>query len=32
MVGDPVRPLFVPAEKRKGSVLDLDGFRTKALR
>jgi uncharacterized OB-fold protein len=31
-VGDPVRPLFVPAEKRKGSILDLDGFRTNALR
>jgi uncharacterized OB-fold protein len=31
-VGDPVRPLFVPAEKRKGSVLDIDGFQTKALR
>ena len=28
-VGDPVRPLFVPAEKRKGSILDLEGFRTK---
>jgi len=30
--GEPVGPLFVPAEKRKGSILDLDGFRTKALR
>jgi uncharacterized protein len=31
-VGDPVRPLFVPANKRTGSILDLDGFRTKVLR
>jgi uncharacterized OB-fold protein len=29
-VGEPVRPLFVPAEKRKGSILDLDGFRVTA--
>jgi uncharacterized protein len=27
-VGDPVRPLFAQAEKRKGSILDLEGFRT----
>jgi len=27
-VGDPVRPLFAPVEKRKGSILDLEGFRT----
>jgi uncharacterized protein len=26
--GDPVRLLFAPAEKRKGSILDLEGFRT----
>ncbi len=29
-LGDPVRPLFAPAEKRKGSILDLEGFRTNA--
>jgi len=29
-VGDPVRPLFAPAEERKGSILDLEGFRTSA--
>jgi len=29
-LGDPVRPLFAPAERRKGSILDLEGFRTKA--
>ncbi|MDA4115473.1 MAG: Zn-ribbon domain-containing OB-fold protein [Thaumarchaeota archaeon] len=29
-LGDPVRPLFVSAERRKGSILDLEGFRTKA--
>lgn len=29
-LGDPVRPLFAPAERRKGSVLDLEGFRTSA--
>jgi uncharacterized protein len=27
-VGDPVRPFFAPAEKRRGSILDLEGFRT----
>ena len=27
-VGDPVRPLFAPSEKRRGSILDLEGFRT----
>jgi uncharacterized OB-fold protein len=31
-VGDPVRPLFPRAEKRKGSILDLEGFRTQVLR
>ncbi|MGH9919714.1 MAG: Zn-ribbon domain-containing OB-fold protein [Nitrososphaerales archaeon] len=31
-LGDPVRPLFAPAERRKGSPLDLEGFRTKAKR
>lgn len=29
-VGGPVRPFFALAEKRKGSILDLEGFRTKA--
>jgi uncharacterized protein len=29
-LGDPVRPLFAPAERRRGSILDLEGFRTKA--
>lgn len=27
-VGEPVRPVFAPAERRAGSVLDLEGFRT----
>jgi uncharacterized OB-fold protein len=27
-VGDPVAPLFVPREQRRGSILDLAGFRT----
>jgi uncharacterized protein len=27
-VGDLARPLFAPAEKRSGSILDLEGFRT----
>jgi uncharacterized protein len=31
-VGDPVRPLFAPADRRKGSILDLEGFRTSVLR
>ncbi|HEV2389802.1 MAG TPA: Zn-ribbon domain-containing OB-fold protein [Nitrososphaerales archaeon] len=31
-IGDPVRPLFAPAEKRRGSILDLEGFRTSARR
>lgn len=31
-IGDPVRPLFAHAEKRKGSILDLEGFRTTARR
>lgn len=31
-IGEPVRPLFAPAEKRKGSILDLVGFRTSARR
>ncbi|HVC26631.1 MAG TPA: Zn-ribbon domain-containing OB-fold protein [Nitrososphaerales archaeon] len=29
-VGDPVRPLFAPVAERKGSILDLVGFRTSA--
>jgi uncharacterized OB-fold protein len=28
-VGDPVKPLFAPPEKRMGSILDIDGFQTK---
>jgi uncharacterized OB-fold protein len=31
-VGDPATPRFAPIEKRTGSVLDLEGFRTSALR
>ncbi len=31
-VGDPVTPLFVPREQRKGSILDLEGFRTAVRR
>jgi uncharacterized OB-fold protein len=31
-VGDPVTPRFAPIERRTGSVLDLDGFRTSVLR
>jgi len=31
-VGDPVMPLFLPHEKRKGSILDLKGFRTAVRR
>lgn len=31
-VGEPVRPLFAPAEKRKGSILDLEGFQTRVRR
>ena len=31
-VGDPVMPLFLPGEKRKGSILDLKGFRTAVRR
>jgi len=27
-VGDPVRPRFASREKRSGSILDIDGFRT----
>ena len=27
-VGDPVRPVFAAPELRKGSILDLEGFRT----
>jgi uncharacterized OB-fold protein len=31
-IGDPVMPLFMPHEKRKGSILDLRGFRTAVRR
>jgi uncharacterized OB-fold protein len=31
-IGDPVMPLFLPHEKRKGSILDLKGFRTAVRR
>jgi uncharacterized OB-fold protein len=31
-VGDPVTPFFEPVENRRGSILDLEGFRTAALR
>jgi uncharacterized protein len=31
-VGDPVRPVFAPPEKRKGSILDIEGFRTSIRR
>lgn len=31
-VGDPVRPSFVPSEMRKGSVLDIECFRTSISR
>jgi len=31
-VGDPVMPLFLPREKRSGSILDLKGFRTAVRR
>jgi uncharacterized protein len=29
-VGDGVRPLFLPAGERKGSILDIEGFKTTA--
>jgi uncharacterized OB-fold protein len=31
-IGDPVMPLFLPREERKGSILDLKGFRTAVRR
>jgi uncharacterized OB-fold protein len=31
-IGDPVMPLFLSHEKRKGSILDLKGFRTAVRR
>ncbi len=31
-VGDSVAPLFAPMEDRRGSILDIEGFRTAALR
>ena len=31
-VGEPVRPVFAPRAKRKGSILDLEGFRTSVRR
>jgi uncharacterized OB-fold protein len=31
-IGDPVMPLFWPHKKRKGSILDLKGFRTAVRR
>ncbi len=31
-VGDPVAPFFAPVEQRRGSILDLKGFRTAAKR
>ncbi len=31
-VGDPARPLFLPPGQRKGSILDLEGFRASQSR
>jgi uncharacterized OB-fold protein len=31
-VGDAVRPSFVPSEMRKGSILDIECFRTSTSR
>lgn len=31
-VGDPVTPLFLPRERRTGTILDLEGFRTAVKR